>query len=278
MSRIILVHGIGQQYKGPQSLLSEWMPALQDGITLAGGSTLLPGEAIMAFYGDLFRPVGRSLGEPDLDASDITDPFDQGLLMAWWQVASEIDPAVVGPEAETRARSPYPVQRALNALGHSKYFASIAERALILDLSQVRRYFNEPRIRAEAIRRVEASITSDSRVIVGHSLGSVVAYEALCAHPEWPVENFVTLGSPLGLRGIIFERLNPAPVGDRGVWPPSIRIWRNISDRGDIVATEKRLGRLFGGSMIDVPVHNGSHAHDVRPYLTARETGVAISD
>ena len=53
--------------------------------------------------------------------------------------------------------------------------------------------------------------------MVGHSLGSVVAYEALCAHPEWPVRALVTLGSPLGIRNLIFDRLVPAPAaGDSG--------------------------------------------------------------
>ena len=51
-------------------------------------------------------------------------------------------------------------------------------------------------------------------MLVGHSLGSVVAYEALCANPEWPVRMLVTLGSPLGIPNLIFDRLEPAPLPD----------------------------------------------------------------
>ena len=56
------------------------------------------------------------------------------------------------------------------------------------------------------------------RVLLAHSLGSVVAYEALCADGNATVELFVTLGSPLAMRQVIFDRLRPAPAG-RGIRP-----------------------------------------------------------
>lgn len=278
MSRIVLVHGIGKQHKGPESLLSDWLPALRDGVLLAGGTPPESKSVSMAFYGDLFRPPGRALGEPDLDASDVVDPFDQSLLTAWWEAASAIDPTVPGPTAATRIRTPMAVQRALNALGHSRHLAGLSDRALIFDLSQVRRYFTEPSIR-EAVRgRVAGSVSSESRVMIAHSLGTVVAYEALCSHADWPIETLITLGSPLGVRNLIFDRLDPAPRGERGVWPGSVATWINIADRGDIVAVEKKLSILFGADVMDISVDNGSHAHDVRPYLTAKATGAAIRD
>ena len=51
--------------------------------------------------------------------------------------------------------------------------------------------------------------------------------------------------------------------------------WSNIADSGDVVALTKKLAPLFG-DVDDVLVHNGSHAHDVSPYLTAIESGQAI--
>jgi hypothetical protein len=110
----------------------------------------------------------------------------------------------------------------------------------------------------------------------------VVAYEALCAHPEWPVRALVTLGSPLGIRNLIFDRLVPAPAarvsgGVQGAWPGGVRSWVNVADAGDVVALLKDLRPLFGERVACYLVHNGSHAHDVRPYLTAAETGAAIA-
>ena len=65
-----------------------------------------------------------------------------------------------------------------------------------------------------------------TEVIVAHSLGSVVAYEALCAHPEWPVRNLVTLGSPLGIRNLIFDQLVPRQWLEDQASPPGYG-WRH---------------------------------------------------
>jgi hypothetical protein len=67
----------------------------------------------------------------------------------------------------------------------------VAERALIFDLKQVARYFSDDSLRRAANARIVAKMTADTRVIVAHSLGSVVAYETLWANPHWPVTTFV---------------------------------------------------------------------------------------
>ena len=221
------------------------------------------------------------MGDPWLTAADATE-FDQELLAAWWRGAAESDPRVVHPDARTLARTPGGVQAALRALSGSAFFAGLADRVMLFDLQQVRRYMTDPQVRRTALDRVAAGIGEDTRVVVGHSLGSVVAYEALCAHPEWPVRALVTLGSPLGIRNLIFDRLVPAPAagtsgGVRGAWPGGVRSWVNVADAGDVVALVKDLRPLFGSEVACYLVHNGSHAHDVRPYLTAAETGAAIA-
>ncbi|MEU6143996.1 hypothetical protein ABZ848_27045 [Streptomyces sp. NPDC047081] len=277
MTRLVLLHGIGQQVKGPQTLLADWYPALADGVTLAGG-TLERQEVAMGFYGDLFRPVRhRGLGEPDLDASDIEDGLERDLLLAWWEAAAQEESQVPGPDAAARIRTPYLIQRALDALSHSAFFAGLGERLLISDAGQVRRYFTEPDLRAAIRTRFLHALTDRTEVIVAHSLGTVVAYEALCAHPELPDLTLITLGSPLAVRGLILDRLVPAPHGGLGRWPAPVKRWTNLADQGDVVALAKELAPVFGARVTDVLVHNGAKAHDVRPYLTARETGHAIA-
>lgn len=294
MSLIVGVHGIAQQFKGEHVLRAEWTPPLQDGLRRAGelGEAALRvlGDAGLhcAFYGDLFRPPGRPLavGDPFLTAEDVTD-YDAELLHSWWEAAAEADPEVVSPDA--RSLGPRNVvQAALRALSASKFFAGVAGKALIFDLVQVRRYFTEPEIRQAVRARVEAAVDQDTRVIVAHSLGTVVAYEALCAHPEWQIDLFLTVGSPLGIRNLIFDRLEPAPILDpaaqssRGRWPESVQSWTNVADVNDVVALVKDFRPLFdrgprpeafNGFLVD----NGAHAHDVSPYLTSREAGQAIA-
>jgi hypothetical protein len=76
--------------------------------------------------------------------------------------------------------------------------------------------------------------------------------------------------TPLGIRGLIFDRLQPPPRDGTGVWPGSVRSWVNIADQSDVVALEKRLGTRFGDRVADVLVHNGARAHDVRPFSRPR--------
>jgi pimeloyl-ACP methyl ester carboxylesterase len=165
----------------------------------------------------------------------------------------------------------------LDALSQSRFFAGLAERALIFDLKQVRRYLREPEIRHAVRARIEQAIWADTRVVVGHSLGTIVAYEVLCAHPEWSVDVFVTLGSPLGIRNLIFEALVPPPRNGTGIWPTGVKQWVNIADRGDVVALVKELGPRFGSKVADHLVNNGASAHDATRYLTTRELGNAIA-
>ncbi|MFG2502870.1 hypothetical protein ACGFSB_32270 [Streptomyces sp. NPDC048441] len=279
MTRVVLIHGIGQHLKGPQTITETWFPALNDGLTVSGASTLPRHDVSVAFYGDLFRRPGhRGVGEPPLDASDVELGLEYELLLSWWQAAADAEAQVPGPEAPARLRTPRIVQRALNALSHSAFFTGLAESVMIGSARQVRRYFTEPEVRRAAGERLSRAVTSETTTIVAHSLGSVVAYETLCAHPQWHDLTLITLGAPLAVRGLVFDRLHPPPQGETARWPVPLKRWINIADHGDVVALVKELAPSFGSRIQDLTVNNGAHAHDVRPYLTARETGLVLAE
>lgn len=130
---------------------------------------------------------------PPLNAADVKTEWEVQILEKWWREAARSDAKVPDPDAETKFRTPQTIQRALWALSKSSFFAGLAERTLIFDLNQVYRYLHDSQVRYAAQARLAEAVNSKSRVLVGHSLGSVVAYEALCAHPEWKIETFVTL-------------------------------------------------------------------------------------
>ena len=89
-----------------------------------------------------------------------------------------------------------------------------------------------------------AFVDANTRVIIGHSLGSVVSYE--CAHLlRYSLPMLLTIGSPLGLRTIVTERLRPPPS-----FPPHVAVWLNVANYEDIIAAEPDLRQLFGR---DVP-------------------------
>lgn len=283
MPAVVAVHGIAQQNKGPEVLKAEWGPALRDGVCHAG-VTLDHAALACAFYGGLFRPAGqvRAVGDPNYRASDLTKDERELLLLLWREAARAEPDRVASPEAPVRAATPGSVQMGLRLLARSRFFAGLAERALIGALKQVRLYLKVVKIRTAARAAVDAAVDTDTRVLIGHSLGSVVAYEALHrygATPRWAnVRTLVTLGSPLGIPNLIFDALEPAPNGDRGAWPGQVERWTNVSDDGDVVALVKKLGPLFGDALVDIRIVNGATAHDVMPYLTAPETGKAIAD
>jgi pimeloyl-ACP methyl ester carboxylesterase len=288
MAAVVCVHGIAQQIKGEDELLSLWVPALRSGVRLAAGDAVaekvVDDEVRCAFYGDLFRPPGRYLsGSQARIDPDSLDDFEQELLFLWWERAAATDPRVIGPDKRTLSRTPRSVKAALRALSNARFLTGLADQMLLGELRQVRRYITDPQIRETAISRLTDLVGPETRVVVAHSLGTVVAYEALCANPNWQVRALVTLGSPLGIRRLIFDRLVPRPKPDgpgvlRGDWPGGVKEWTNVADAGDIVALVEDLRPLFGRDVVCALVHNDAKAHDVRPYLTAIETGHAIGN
>ncbi|MGH3925754.1 MAG: hypothetical protein ACRDTT_23325, partial [Pseudonocardiaceae bacterium] len=186
MAQVVCVHGVGQQRETESTLHGTWAPALCGGVQLAGG-LLMPDDVRCAAYGHLFRPQGRqlALGDPLFRAEDL-DEFERELLAEWWTEAARSDMGVIAPHERTLARAPRSVQAALRALSGSRFFAAVGERALLGSLRQVRDYMCNPEIRQHVRHRVKNAVSEDTRVLVGHSLGSVAAYEALCANPNWP--------------------------------------------------------------------------------------------
>jgi len=153
----------------------------------------------------------------------------------------------------------------------------IADRFVSTDLELLGRYFAEPGNRARTWDRLASKISPDTRVLIGHSFGSVVAYEALSRHPEWPVHTLVTVGSPLGLPKLVTRRLDPAPdpLADR--LPGSVERWVNVSDPEDIVALFPRLAPAFGPRVEDFLVDNGPRRHALSRYMEWAETSHAVT-
>jgi hypothetical protein len=96
-------------------------------------------------------------------------------------------------------------------------------------------------------KHVEAG---DRLLLVGHSMGSIIAYDALwelhhVEGIEHCVDCLLTIGSPLGMR-YVQKRLNGSKEPHPCRYPGNIRSWVNISARGDLVALDPSLGNDFG--------------------------------
>ncbi|MFE3269926.1 hypothetical protein [Streptomyces sp. NPDC059215] len=134
-----------------------------------------------------------------------------GLIELQWINALKLNV----PELTAQGRLGIPLRNIVTALARHFSFDGRLTRGFIATcLREVNMYMRHPEAPARLAAREEvASVIAahQPRIVIAHSLGSVVTYEALHAHPELRVELLVTVGSPLALPHGIFQRLQPAP-------------------------------------------------------------------
>jgi hypothetical protein len=285
MAAVVGVHGIAQQFRGGYQLGTVWFDGLRDGLAVAGyepmASALTPADVRVAFFGDLFRPPGaKAGGAPPYRSADVELGLERDLLEAWYEATVKQDLSLAPPQ-QAKGSGRVAAQMMLNRLLRCQTFAGVAQRALIGSLKQVTRFLADSTVKAQVLAKVDAEVDDGTRVVIGHSLGSVVAYEYLCRYRPPSVELLVTLGSPLGIPNLVFDRLTPAPADGLGTWPGGVTSWVNVADRDDIVALRKQLAGLFRppagvAAIYDHVVDNGDQPHAIDRYLNARETGSAL--
>jgi hypothetical protein len=242
----------------------------------------------LAFYGDLFLPAPSGAAETWKSASGLPGEFDEGLggfgtadaeEKAFLQEAAEEAVAALSLDEETKGqaegagKAPLWLQWAARRL--DARFGARATVLFIGQLRQVHRYLTERRVADVVLAQVTKTAGDSCRIVLGHSLGSVVAYEAVRCLPG-PLDLLVTLGSPLGLRAVR-DRLSHPEVEPATGLPPGLRRWVNVYDRHDPVACGGGLRPLWPG-VEDVLVDNEKLPHAVERYLGKRQTGQAVYD
>jgi hypothetical protein len=285
MPRVLGVHGIAQQYRSGPELTRGWLDAIRGGLEVAGFRATADGlaetDVRVAFFGDLFRPPGAMAGgEPPYTPADVKPGPERDLLRSWYEAAVNLDPSL-GPPSGAMGPGRVAAQAMLDRLLRCRTFAGMARRGFIGNLKQVTAFLAASEVKQEALRRVADEVTTDTRVIVGHSLGSVVVYVYMARYSPPQVQLLVTLGLPLGIPNLVFERLTPVPAEGAGAWPGRVAGWVNVADADDVVALRKRLAPLFpapdgGAGVEDHLVDNGDEPHAVSRYLNAEPTGAAL--
>lgn len=133
-------------------------------------------------------------------------------------------------------------------------FNLVSDPDMRASIADTRRYFSNAAGVAVAVRHLVADALLDAwrqhrRVLlIGHSLGSVIAFDVLWelshrfAEPG-RVDLFLSLGSPLGLRFVRGQLLGAREQGRRR-YPGNIRRWVNMAAVGDMTA----LGQPLAGA------------------------------
>ncbi|WP_218932686.1 S8 family peptidase [Roseimaritima multifibrata] len=109
-------------------------------------------------------------------------------------------------------------------------------------------------------------------IVIGHSLGSVIAYKNLCETEDLDrhdVRLFLTLGSPLGLQEVQ-DYLKDALRKNDLEKPVCVKNWINMADRLDPVAADPRIANDIDRSIFDQAIANEDrprHPHSATGYL-----------
>ena len=265
MARVLGVHGIGNytyhRHGGAPALAAEWAANLRAGqpdVTL---------DLDVAFYA---HHLHRGTPQGPADDPAYLVPDAQDYLIDWVEL---LRPELAIPQGPRTVRA----RQAVDWL--TRKFGPAARIFAIAFCREVHTYLSQPDSpRRVSARQAVADAIEKHRpdVVVAHSLGSVVAYETLWAHPGPDIELLVTLGSPLAMPGVVLPRLIPDAV--RGGRPPRIRQWVNLADIGDLVAVPRTgLRPHFQGVTEDIHVVIGKwEFHRVGAYLRSAEVARTI--
>jgi hypothetical protein len=238
--KLLLVHGRGQQGLNPDALKTEWMAALERGAVVTGG--IVPRDVDVAFpyYGDTLDSFTRQFGiplTPDLQARGAAQ--DDEFLAFQYDFAEAVRQRAGITDAQVdleygnnpQARGPLNwqwVQAILRAI--DKHGSGLSQNTLEAFTRDVYIYSTRAGVRDEVNRIVAGKLTEQPTVVVGHSLGSVVAYSVLRTDPRpLKVPLFVTVGSPLAVRAVR-DQFRPLRS------PPPVDAWYNAFDTRDVVA------------------------------------------
>ncbi len=236
--RLLLVHGRSQGGKDPVKLQSEWLGALAKGLQKTG--LVLPSgtEIDFPFYGDRLDEFVRQFklpadptiipkGSPVFDEyaafrANVAEEMRVRAGISDAAVQSEMGQSAVEKGFENWAW----VQAIVRLL--DRHVTGVSQTTIEVFLRDVFLYTHREKVKTAIDEIVAARLSTQTAVVIGHSLGSVVAYSALkVANKKVPL--YVTVGSPLAIRAVR-DTLSPIenPVGAKG--------WYNAYDPNDIVA------------------------------------------
>ena len=254
MTAIVGVHGVGNYPPGQPAAKvaarrsADWAASVATGLGMRPDAL----DMTVAYYAPFLHAGEPAAQVATLDpdrALDTLDPDTDALARSWIE-------ALDLPEVTVQGRLAVPLRHAVTAAADRfSLNGKLTKLFVAVCFPEVARYLAaaDAPARAQARDHVATTIAErQARVVIAHSLGTVVAYEALHAHPELHVDLLVTLGSPLALPGAVFGRLQPRPGGGTGPRPANVRRWVNISDYGDPIAILRPFKTYFPGVDLDL--------------------------
>ncbi len=271
MRNLVLIHGRSQQLRDAAELKNEWMGALQAGLEGVSANLTIPNEKVrFPYYG---QTLFELLGDSDTKATDVVvkghgsepDPVEQSFIA---EAITDVKNTLGISEADiiAAADDPDQIQKdvqnwpwVLAALRVIDRIPGLSAATILLVTRDVYRYMRHPGTQMvidDGVRN--AFDVGKESVVVGHSLGSVVAYNIMKSEGvkhQWTVPTFITVGSPLGVTAIA-QLLKPLG------WPPCVGDWFNAYDDQDVVSLHSLDHKYFP---VTPEIENYSKVKNVTP-------------
>lgn len=199
-----------------------WRSALDDSLQRLGHPSLSTIDVIAPLYIDELNGVDSEHRLPDITIPGLDDDTADRRRREFERRRTSIEILLGADEPH-------------DGLPASDLLATVAVKSR--GLAQARRYANEPNVRAAVLHRVLSALPTSGRLmIVGHSLGSVVAADLLRRlDPEIEVAGMVTIGSPLAHQPFDLEGLRDSLREP----PTNLAWWANLWTPLDPVAADR---------------------------------------
>ncbi|MET9479069.1 hypothetical protein [Streptomyces sp. NPDC006638] len=280
MTRIVGVHGIRQSRTSQAQLTRDWLRALNRGLGDVGRPDL-PADALeLPHWTGLLARGANHLG-PDDDLFGADAPMSEEeadfVAAALAEVVRQDDVDAVGQLGTRTLGLPQLWPARLNPLllAYDLRFPR-GGKLFVSMMREVRFYLYQPDLAAQVRAMIVEAFDADTSVVIGHSLGSVIAYDLL-RRDEIPrdraigVRTFLTCGSPLTVpavrRGLGIADGEPLKL-------PGDIAWVNVFDPGDFITGGVGLSAV-SPEITDARVDNGiGDPHSAVRYL--RTTPVVL--
>lgn len=251
MKKVIIgIHGL--ENKPSKRLLTEWWKqSMAEGLVAIGKFKELPAFELVYWADAIYdKPLNP----------DITDTDDPYYMDEFYT------PATIGYQAQIYKFRLKVVDFVAKLLKRTFLNKDLSLKNSALAQNILQRYFRELdiyyrkngddencepcRARQIMIDRVVSVLRkykNDQILLIGHSMGSILAFDAICFEvPDIKINSFVTIGSPLGLPLVlskIAERQNIIRDGKPVIQTPASieKAWYNFSDIDDVVAINYKL-------------------------------------
>ena len=262
--KIVFLHGVGD---GDNDL--NWLSGLNQGLATAGVDEVSEADVIRPNYSTLLNIAGLKLKHPAVTYKNKDDGPDR---RAFIRRQARIERLLENAElAKGFGFKKVPDV----VMGHLQYVGINAPQ-----LKQVYNYMTEEGLRAAVLSHILGSLPQKGEIVlIGHSLGSIIAIDLIDHLPEnLHVSRFITIGSPGSAQILhekherILKRFPYARVDD----------WTNLFCPKDPVTAGRGLASVFPGAQdfrIEIPYSASNPiAHGAKQYLAHPAVGMLVAD